>query len=644
MINVAVRPLKKILVIDDEIYGIRADRIYTVAKDFFEELRDIHQPLTISLVNFLVSNSDQFDIDLTLGINNIGPTDLYSQAISKKIFKENAPEEILTELQSLYDENDNVLKIREVIEEAFPSNSYEVSLLDKLPQNAYDESYLEDFDLIIVDLYLLPQQDDPTSTSYLNHISNFPNLPPIIIISSHFNNLDIVNTSAYFRKTNLSATGLSTLSKEKLLSNDFGSMGLQLMFQKMSNQRAISNKTRALIQTWKQTLTDTVESFSETLWKLDASIMQQLYNDAIEDTQSFDDLLNSFLSKELLWHMEKCSNLKVAMAQLSEGFSQADNINLLTYEVDVAAHRSMLSHHFYIGGEQVVELWRVYGNGRHQRTALKDLNKNLLTVLPFGSVLKSDTATGNSFIYINITQPCNLANFPRSVIKSENSPNSIMLIRAKITPKTNANFIPFNSERNISIFELIDNYGNILQAYDVDPQSSQVISLGLTDLLSFIKLQKLSRVGRIRPEIAINLQQQVAINLIRPSQSRFKRIGLRKVVVLLKKRGESEPLKFKQGEILNVVESEKNKITIPGRESLDMSLWLFKLLDDVSFNIETISEVLSKPLSLTAKKTIFQNIEIQFYEIDNLANALQKLRSMSGSKELNLFIFIEKAP
>lgn len=629
--------LIKILVIDDEINGLTLDRFGNFADIFIDELRDNQQEVSIELQSFLTSHSEIF----TTQLNEDRAVDkaFLNDVLLNKFFRDNAPSNVLDLLESAYSEHDRLLRIKEIIKQAFPDDSFNIQYEEAPPS---DISILDQYSLVIIDLFLLKTPGDELSVSFLESISSIENLPPIIMISSHFDNAEHIDPRKYFDKTKISATGLIPISKKQFTSPEFGSNGLQVLFEKLTSQRELSNQTRAFITSWKKNLEETIDHFSEMLWKLDASIMQQLYGDAIEDHQPFEDLLNSFLSKELLWYLENNDSLNMAVNNLSLTLNDFKDKVLLTNNVDISAHRSMLSHYFFVGSEEEKDLSNFFGRGRKIQTAIKSLEQDILKVLPFGAVLVSQKHPDKpSTVYINITQQCNLADFPRKAAKQQSSPNSIVLLRAKITPKSNEAFIPFNTTNLISNIEIRDPSSHNQKIYDVDPQTGEIISLGLDELIKLLKSDKLKKIGRLRPEIAEKLQQQVAIELFRPSQIRYKRAGICPARAYIKS-SDGKILPFDSGNTFNILKSESNNFTIQNSVAISLTGWAFYNIDSSSLKFHDLYTHLSGQLKLKMQFPL-QELVFKFEEIPSLSTADTYVKGISTSRSKNtLLIVLEK--
>ncbi|UUM28389.1 hypothetical protein NQU59_04505 [Acinetobacter colistiniresistens] len=103
-----------------------------------------------------------------------------------------------------------MLKVKTIIKSSFPENDYDLNFKEDVPTKSEIDN-LQDYALLIVDLRL----KDTYSKDFLKSISELENLPPIILISSHFNT-EQYKLSDYFEETHISSTGLTLLSKSDL--------------------------------------------------------------------------------------------------------------------------------------------------------------------------------------------------------------------------------------------------------------------------------------------------------------------------------------------------------------------------------------------------------------------------------------------
>ncbi|WP_272197628.1 hypothetical protein [Acinetobacter baumannii] len=599
---------KKILVIDDEIHGLRPEMYGELAEDFFLNLNDEYQDETKALLSFINSNSEYFKPVSIDELIQMSPKELFNNFFSHEYFMINAPKILLEPLSTIYSTHESLLKVKKVINEAFPLTEYSHSFYEILPSPIKNLN-LSQFELIIIDLKI--GKDD--SKSFLQDISKEENLPPIILISSHFNT-ETGKLSDYFGETYISATGLTLLPKIELKAPDTGKIKLRLLADQLIAQREISNNTKNLIKTWEALLDSAKKEFSKMLWKLDATIMQQIYNDSNDDKVAFSDMINNFLAKELLWNIEESRNLENSVKLLEESFKKYTNKSL-AYELDVNAHRMLLSHHFYVGGNsEEIDLLSKYckypsGKTKDKKRLVSYFTENLLSILPFGSILYN---VKNNTILINITQQCNLTGISRS---EKNSLNSLLFIKANISKKSNSKYIPYDDKTLVSILHR-KKASNIVEFLDIEPNSKHLLSVSVGDFIDLLKKEPLKIIGRMRHEHVISLQQDTAVTILKPAQTRISRLGSCKYKITLIKK-DNENLNFSdQKDFSEVTAIASDKYRLSDKLSIDLTIWLKSNIPELELTPKELLDQIIQANKISGKMNL-KGIDIFFQNIDS---------------------------
>lgn len=610
---------KKILIIDDEINGLRPDMYMVQAESFFKNLEDYRQDETKELFLFISKHSEIFNVKKPKDLSTLTPRALFEDYFSKPFFRKNGPALLTSSLSTIYTIHDSLIKVKSIIQSAFSPTIYDFEFVENIPTSSEIKD-IDKYELLIVDLKI----GNVSSTNFLNSISVIPNLPPIILISSHFNN-GKNKLSDYFNETYISATGLTLLSKSDLKNPASGSFKLKLLADQLISQREISNTTKNLIKTWEKLLIDAKSEFSKMLWKLDATIMQQIFNDSLSDNVPFSDMINDFLIKELLWNIEESDELKHSIKNLENSFTNHSK-KMLAYELDINAHRTLLSHHFYTGGNNIEidfpSTHLKYPSGRMRRKSdiLNNLQKNILTILPFGAILyNSDEET----ILINITQQCNLAGISRA---KQPSLNSLLFIKANISKADNSAYIPYNDKSLVSILHKI-NSSNVNEFLDIQPNSKHLLSCSLSDFIDLVKKSNSKIIGRMRPEHVISLQQETALTILKPAQTRISRLGACKAIITLIKRDTTSEI-FKNDKAgLEIITMESNKYRLSDRLSIDLSVWLKVQLPDLLESPTELLDAIIMPKKINASQNL-GNLNILFLNSSQLPTGSKKKHTL----------------
>lgn len=493
---------KKVLVIDDEIKGITLDVALNEGQNLFNELRDITSPITDEITNIINSDFNEY--------SNLIENQNFSLELIQNIFlNEDFQRKLTKETKDLFsplNHKNSILKnIRNVIETAFPEQLYEINfLLNYEEANGLD---IEKFDLLILDWYLSPTT---TNESYLkNTLSEINNLPPIILITSHTDINNSEKRSIFFENTKISASGITTLTKDKILSPDFGIIGLSKISSQLISQRKISNSIRSYIKDWEDALDKAKQQTLNTLWQLDTFIIKSIQEDAIIDGQPYHDHFHNFIERENAWHIEKEFDSKSNIEALGELLENHTYNDILTHYTDKSSfnlHRKILTHYSFKGYKRRLKI---------ASKRATELRENILFDIPFGAILKpNDIHEKTNIVYINITQACDLSNLCRS---PDNS-SSIVLMKMKLTKRDlKESFIFDTSNYIITSFHLNNEF------YDLRPLPMSLISNNFDDFYNFAVKNNLFVVGEVRYDIATGLQQKAISHLIRPSQPRIHR-------------------------------------------------------------------------------------------------------------------------
>ncbi|MER8075914.1 hypothetical protein [Acinetobacter pittii] len=596
---------KKILIIDDEIHGLRSDSYMEQAENFFKNLEDYRQDETKELYNFILKYSEYFPVRTPKELSALVPKILFDDYFSKPFFRSNGPKLLTSALASIYTTYDSLIRIKSIIESTFPTDTYDLIFKEDIPSKS-DVHNIDEFELLIIDLKI----GNISSTDFLYEISQRPNLPPIILISSHFNN-GKNKLSDYFKEAYISATGLTLLPKLDLKDPQTGSFKLKLLADQLISQREISNTTKNLIKNWESLLDNAKKEFSKMLWKLDATIMQQIFNDSLSDNVPFSDMINNFLIKELLWNIEESEDLKKSILSLENSFN-SHNKKMLAYELDINAHRTLLSHHFYTGGNNIeIDLVSTYfshpsGKMKKRVDIIKNLQKNILTILPFGSILYNPDEES---ILINITQQCNLAGISRA---EQNSLNSLLFIKADISKAHNSAYIPYNDKSLVSILHKV-NSSQVNEFLDIKPNSKHLLSCSLSDFIDLVKKSNSKIIGRMRQEHVIALQQETALTILKPAQTRISRLGASKAIITLIKKDKTV-VNFNENKAgLEVISIESNKYRLSDRLGIDLSIWLKVQTSDLLQSPKELLDNIIMPKKMKAIQNI-NGLDIHFLD------------------------------
>lgn len=575
---------KKILIIDDEINGILLSTAHAEGEELFKELQDLTSPITeevISVIRRYFSPYVNFIEDQEFSL------DLIKNVFFNPSFLEKVSPDVQNLIQPIFDKNKLFIKISETIQGAFPVTGYELVLLENNTQASTLD--ISSFDLLILDWYLGPTI---TNEAYIRDIlSKINNLPPIILLTSHSKIDTPSERSRFFESTKISGAGLITLTKDKLISEEFNSLGLLRIATTLMSQRFIANDIREYIKDWENALEIAKTKTLETLWQLDTFILKTIQEDAFIDGQPYHDHFHNFIQKENSWHIEDVLKETNSIENLGEKLKNLEYKNILTHATtpnSFSLHRTLLSHYSFKGYNKVLKV---------SSKSIVELEKSILHDIPFGAVLKEKSIIDPvKNIYINITQPCDLSDIVRS---SKRSDRSIQMIKMEPTKKGLHESAIFDTTNYIiTDFRINDEF------YDLKPLPMSIISLNFEDFYKFSCEKDLHVIGEVRNDIAVGLQQKAVSYLIRPSQQRTQRPSISPAKVIYLKHcetGENNPrgfpifdhFKVEYEAPTNIVGTKdqvttKQYIQLVGLDHFELTNWIISNIQDKSIKREEL--------------------------------------------------------
>lgn len=399
----------KIAIVDDEIGPITISRL---PQEILDVLAD--------------STSPELEEIWTHGTKLIGlpPFDQVNETIiGEKVFSDEFLNEVLMHddvfsyasgpvqklLSPFRDLNQQSKAILEQIVEAFPNDQFDVDKIFKRPE---DPAMLLPYSLVVMDVMMDDHLDLMGVAEYLCKISQaaVDQVPmPLILLVSHRGE-DLNRDRGVLRRVaQISAPGFCIVPKCEIAQNNFGSRGVQLLWQQMAAQRTEAEATRHLYRAWKNAFSAAWNKTEETLWNLDAASLQQIHLMAREDNDPFDEHLLELISRHHLWHAEGNPKVQSAMLALAEAFDAhvsnekgySVRFRCINYsENDLDSMSKLVSHY----------RWTAFGVSRY----LKDFDKEndypiLNRFLPFGSILAFEKPLKEKAeVLIHLTQQCDL--------------------------------------------------------------------------------------------------------------------------------------------------------------------------------------------------------------------------------------------
>lgn len=635
----------KVLVIDDELAGLTGQHLSDSAPEFMNALSDITSPTCESVWKTVAERDGQPKFE-TANPDQIA-TYFESDAFVKQL------RHYKHELQSTLPDPDQidryftleqkVSELRSLLISAYAEPDFTIDFETSRPT---DPTKLLEYNLVILDLVLAD------STSAVDELVDFlkllanrkENLPCLIVLSSH-NEMN-QNRPLFSTEANISAAGLLLLEKKNVLHPNFGAAGLRLCYEQLSLQHDVAQNFRLFVRAWIDGLDKAKRLASETLWNLDAAMMQEIHLSASSDGDPYDTHLADLVSREYLWHVEKHATVTKSIEALDKSLDahiENDNSNnvaierFLTPFASATPGRNLVSHYNWTGFRAAGPL------SQHTKDELRQQFNRLI---PFGAVLAPETPADGMQCWVHITQQCDLNDTVRQ--SSSNSPkkSSISAMFAIATAMTVSDYqLPDHHTQDIVAkgLTLGDN------EYDIKLVSGQVISLPLDQIIDLVLKENRQVIGRLRHDIATQFLSATANHMTRAAQLKATRIIVRPAQLYIWGGGlnENNPIPFTLGEsetpkIINITTQNKNHY-ITDNTGMWVALWITTQanLGSGKQTVDT-SVAYSKIRSgFKDKKTLISNIKLDVKEL--LFNSIEQF--FRGNNKMpdqpKLFIFME---
>lgn len=533
---VAVQPsegqaatLRRILVVDDELAGLRREHVRGVNPDFYDVISDVNDPRFEYLrqVGLAVASiAELMDGDINDVAAYFGSDDAVSNLILSDAFAQGAHHDLKALLNSFIERAARVKKLKAAMHEAFPASHFVIEIRSAPRPPAHDVLL---FDALFLDLFLENGDANPVDglAAYMRSVSHAAagnEIPPIVLMSSH-EELE-QNRQSFSEKSQISAAGLLILPKQKITSEAFGAPGLRLGFDQLTRQRPAAREMRLFMANWLKALDDAKKQASATLWNLDASAMQQIHFASVSDDDPFDQHLHELLAREHLVHIEEDASVSTSMSKLDGIFrallsadGKAIENRLIAPTSDVHAMRNLISHFTWIGALPSVSF------------IAPDIEaaKNISRSLPFGSVLAGPDLKTGSICLVHITQQCDL----NGISRDKDINGCLIFTRARARElqtweKPDPSTKPRLVARNLKFDD-----GAGPREFDLDIEVGQVLALPLVEVVQRAREQSLRVIGRLRGDIASHVVADTSNHISRSASQKMIRPAMLKAKVFL---------------------------------------------------------------------------------------------------------------
>ncbi|MCF1252509.1 hypothetical protein LH705_23635 [Pseudomonas putida] len=603
--------LTKVVVIDDELFGLNSIHLQQFIHDFHSPIGDATSPQfgeLWRLTEELGGLPDVQDYDeeeqrkYLLSDNFVTSVVLHEQFLNKI-----EDPDVRTWLSPFLKHAEKVDRLRSALKEAFAGESF---TLDFLPSRPAQPSQLLQYDLIVFDL-VLQGSTAPVDEliSYLKALgeSQPDHLPSIIVMSSREELIQ--ERSRFSTESDISAAGLMLLPKWEVFKENFGANGIKLSYQQLSRQRDVAQYMRVFMSAWSNALVEAQKRARVTLWNLDAAAMQEIHLSASLDSDPYDGHLSEFMAKEYLWHVEGAREVSDSISKLDSCFKDQLKTGgkfptiatrFMAPFVNPAVGRDLVSHF----------TWSGFAMDRNILSNDKEvILANFGQAMPFGAVLAPDVVDENSEFLVHITQQCDILN----VVRSSEQGFTAKFAIAKPEEVTD-NRIPVHKNDEIVARGLTLNG----KEYDLKNVNGSILALPVNMLIDYLRAKEFNVVGRLRHEIAMQFLVATANHMTRPALIKTTRPQVHAVNVYLYGEslpdGELLPYTNTEGELLVVGMTKHNGMYYFSDESsMRIALWAKAKVDPCypkELDLQKACDSLS--IGVANKACVAGNVSLQF--------------------------------
>ncbi|KVE35865.1 hypothetical protein [Burkholderia sp. BDU5] len=573
-----------ILVVDDELAGLRKVHVEGTVPDFYETIADTTDPKFESLceVAKAVAAAQQFVGDEDSAGAYFQTDDAVRDVLLSVQFDNIASEELKDLLEPFLARSRRVSQLKNDFLTAFPASEFIVKFVGA-PRPILTQ--IAECDTVFLDLFLEDGDDAPVDgvQKYLRELSaNASNLtlPPIVLMSTH-NELN-EHKRNFSAGSQISAAGLMVLPKAKIAEPQFRAAGLRLSFDQLSRQSSVAHSMRAFIQSWMNALMRATEETSKTLWNLDASAMQQIHLTSIRDDDPYDEHLNELLSREYLFRVESDSDVGAKIKDLDAQFRShfaADGKELANRLIapmtDVDTSRSLMSHFTWLGVRPTLPFMCYFDEESAERVSRS---------LPFGSVLCGPTLAHDTQCWVHITQQCDLNGISRA--RDANGTLIFAVAEAReLQPSDN----PTASTTDLVARSLQIDEGGMRREFDLRVRVGELRAMPLRSFIAQARHERLRIIGRLRSDIAHQIVAATTNHMSRPASQLMLRPALLRSKVFLQSnslRNGRTPLleTAKKARVFSLTQ-ERDLYSFQDDACVEISLWLARELSQLNINV-----------------------------------------------------------
>lgn len=635
--NVPAQPnvLKKIAVVDDQLFSLKRKDLAGSDIDFFEDRTSEELAELWGIIQKqkpFNSLEDTSDDEIQAFLNT---DDFIEDVLLSEVFDGEASQNLKQKFDHFFMLSTTAKKHKEIIKKVFPTSEFEVEYLGVRPQNP---KVLLNYEFIMLDLFM----NDSVTTiqdlkDYLKKLATSARtspIPPIVLFSSNPSLSE--NRKSFSKAAKISSAGIYILLKADLLDTNFADVGLALIYKQLTAQIDVANKMRNFIKAWVSALNNAKSRAEENLWNLDAGAMQYIHYTAVTDNDPYDEHLSELISREYSWHVESNPKVRSTLSKLDNSlFDHLESVdgnkqikNHFVVPMEQKDSRNLISHFTWSG----LTLPEAFNNFPENKTLIS-INK----LIPFGALLidKNFAEAEKKVALIHITQQCDLNDISRGDFDK-----SLTFVIAEANKVENHKISQYNSQDLVAKSLKINDI-----EYDFQFIKGRLLCLPVRQFLQYSKEHEYKVMGRLRHDIASLFMQATVNEMLRPASQKLDRSVVIKGKIYLRIPNSNEPILFvEQGveKVFQLYKIKSNSYSFYDSDSNDIGMWLkvqgnqynsdlFKDLD-----VYGLSQALMKPRKNGA---IVPNIEFKVMP-ENLNEATAKARGVATRQNTIIFILI----
>lgn len=632
--------MPRLLVVDDELAGLRRAHVIASNGDLYDILSDITDPRFEGLrqVALSVPAAAPLVADQNAAAAYFQTNEAVRDLFLSPQLQAVANQELLNLFGAFLGRHARVERLRNDFLNAFPNPEFTIEFVQSRPSLRA----LTQFQAVFLDLFLEDGSAGPVPEvkAYLKAISEEAAdaaLPPIILMSSHNELKD--HQRNFSEESHISAAGLMILPKDKIADAQFGSDGLRLSFYLLSRQSSVAHAMRLFMASWMRALKGATEATSKILWNLDASAMQQFHLASVRDHDPYDEHLGELLSRDHLYRVESDSLVKARIADLDIVFRSHLSPDpreianrMMSPLVDVASSRELMSHFTWLGSLPTEPLLSYLESECAARISRS---------LPFGSVLCGYTITQGERFLVHITQQCDL-----NTLSREKSLDGTLIFALAKAQELSSSDNPVSSELLLKNLQIQD--GSVRREFDLEVVSGSIVAMPLVEFLGRARRQRLRVVGRLRSDVANQIVAATTNHLARPAAQLMLRPGMLPCKVFLRWTTSPGPGRSAlkdasdKARVFSLTKEIKETFSFQDHACVDIALWLRGELAalNVQVNVDTLCTALRK--GWRNDTHLLGPLRVRVLECDNLDYAFKALKGDIAANEIQLTVVSEK--